>query len=97
MRRIFSGLNVKAAGLAGGALGVVVFVICVAFGILFPAFTTMRHLLEAAFPGFMWLTPAGFLIGFVESFFYGAVAAALAAAFYNFFVFDLGDGESPAR
>ena len=84
MRDGFFKLDVKAAGLAGGALGVVAFVICVAFGVLFRDFVAMRQLLEAMLPGFTWLTPGGFLIGFAESFLYGAVGAALAAAFYNF-------------
>jgi hypothetical protein len=97
MRESFPRLDVKAAALAGGALGVLAFVICVAFGLLFPASGPMRQLMEAALPGFTWLTLGGSLIGVVESSLYGAVGAGLAAAFYNFFAMGPGNRTSPAR
>jgi len=81
----FFKLDVKAAGLAGGALGVVAFVICVAFGVLFRDFVAMRQLLEAMLPGFTWLTPASFLLGLVEAFLYGWYVALVFVPLFNYF------------
>jgi hypothetical protein len=43
----------------------------VLYGVIVPASLHMTDFLETALPRFHWLTPAGFLIGLVESFRHG--------------------------
>lgn len=43
----------------------------------------MTGFLDQLLPGFRWLTAAGFLIGFVEAFLYGAYAGLAFTPIYN--------------
>lgn len=67
-------LNVKRLAWTLGLFGAVTFVICVLYGLIAPASLHMTGFLEQMLPGFQWLTLAGFAIGLVESFLYGAYA-----------------------
>lgn len=53
--------------------GAVLYLLCIAYGLLNPASGHMRELLTITLPGFEWLSPAGFLIGLVKSFLYGGL------------------------
>jgi hypothetical protein len=76
-------LNVKVWTWALAVWGAVVFVVCVLWGFVAPDTGLHNSLLEAAFPGFRWLTPGGFVIGLVESFVYGAGAGLLFSSLHN--------------
>ena len=58
------------------------FVVCVLFDLIFPGYA-MHEAWAALLPGFVWLTPAGFTIGLVESFLYGWYAALLFCGIFN--------------
>jgi len=61
------------------------YLVCVLYGLIVPEALHMAQFLEIALPGFWWPTTAGFLIGEVESFFYGAYAGLVLTPIYNFF------------
>ena len=61
------------------------FVLCVGYGLLVPAAFHPSWLLEAILPGFKWLSIGGFVLGLIESAFYGAFAGALYSVLYNYF------------
>jgi hypothetical protein len=44
----------------------------------------MAPFLEAVLPAFKWLTLAGFFLGLIESFLYGAYAGLVFVPIYNF-------------
>ena len=54
----------------------------IAFDLIFPAYA-MYETWSGLLPGFVWLTPVGFIIGLVESFLYGWYAALIFGALYN--------------
>jgi hypothetical protein len=76
-------LNVKVWTWALALWCAVVFVLCVLWGFVAPDAGLHGSLLELAFPGFRWLTAAGFVIGLAESFVYGAVGGLLFAWLHN--------------
>jgi hypothetical protein len=71
-------------GLSLSLFFAITFVLCVLFGLLVSE-RGVHELFPTIFPGFVWLTGPGFLIGLVESFFYGWYAALLFGALFNFF------------
>lgn len=75
-------LNMKNWTLALGGTCVISYVICILWhlGVNDPAGVAM---LESTFPGLEWITPLGFVIGLVESFVYGAYAAATFVFLHN--------------
>lgn len=75
-------LNLKVMSVTTGLFGAVMFVACVVYGLLMPAFHNAA-LLEAVLPGFHWLTPGSLLLGVVETFVYGAFAGLVFAWLYN--------------
>ncbi len=77
-------LNLKVVTWSLAAFAVVSFVVCVAYGLIVPEPLHMTAWLEAVLPGFRWLTPTGFVIGLVESFFYGAYAGLVFVPIHNF-------------
>jgi len=79
-------LNWKAVTWALGLFGAVTFVVCVVYGLLVPRALHMVQLLEIALPGFKWLSPGSFVLGFVESFLYGAYAGLVFVPIYNFVI-----------
>lgn len=80
--------NVWAATL--GASAGLVYLLCVIFQPIFPAWAmyTTDHW-PAMFPGFSW-TLIGVLIGLVESVLYGVLAAVILVPIHNFFSARLG-------
>lgn len=68
------------------AVGEVAYLLCVAAGVIWPDTFGMKAFFPTLFPGFTWLDPGSFLLGFVEVAFYGLGAAAVAAFAWNFVV-----------
>lgn len=76
-------LNVKVVTGSLALFGAVTYLVCVLYGLIVPASLHMTAFLEEVLPGFEWLTPAGFLVGLVESFLYGAYAGLVYAPIHN--------------
>ena len=58
------------------------YVVCVVFDLIFPGYA-MYEVWSGLLPGFVWLTPVGFIIGLVESFLYGWYAALIFGGLFN--------------
>ena len=67
-----------------GSFTAVLYVACIAFGLMVPARFHASWLLEAMLPGFRWLTLPSVLLGLVETAIYGAAAGTLWTALYNY-------------
>jgi hypothetical protein len=78
-------LSISVLGNALGLFFAITFALCVLFDLIFPGYA-MYPAWKALFPGFVWLTWSGFIIGLVESFAYGWYAAIILVPLYNFFV-----------
>lgn len=79
------GLNMRLVVTATTAFVSVVYLVCVALQLLFPAWQTYTSAAWAAtFPGFSW-TIAGVVLGLVDAALYAAVGSALFVWIYNFF------------
>ncbi len=76
-------LNTRVVTWSLGLFGAVIFVTCILFGLIAPQSMHMTGFLQQILPGFEWLTPAGFLIGLVESFLYGVYAGLVFCPIYN--------------
>ena len=59
------------------------FVLCVGWCAVAPEGWHARAFLELALPGFTWLSPMSFIIGFIESVAVGAYSGALVAFLHN--------------
>jgi hypothetical protein len=75
-------LSVKLMTVTFALWSAVMFVACVVYGLLFPAFHA-SWLLENVLPGFRWLTLGAFVLGVVETFLYGAGAGFVFCVLYN--------------
>ena len=60
------------------------YVVCVVFDLIFPGYA-MYQTWSGLLPGFVWLTPIGFIVGLVESFLYGWYAALIFGGLFNAF------------
>ena len=60
----------------------ITYLVCVGFDLIFPGYA-MYEAWSVFFPGFVWLTPLGFLIGFIESILYGWYAALIFGGLFN--------------
>ncbi len=60
----------------------VTYLVCVLFDLIFPGYA-MYETWAGLLPGFVWLTPLGFIIGLVESFLYGWYAALIFGGLFN--------------
>jgi len=76
-------LNLRVVAWSLALFGAVTFTVCVLYGLIVPEPLHMTPFLEAVLPGFVWLTPLGFLIGLVESFLYGVYAAVVYVPIHN--------------
>lgn len=76
-------LDIKVVTWSLALFAVISFVFCVLYGLVVPAPLHMPGFLEAVLPGFRWLTPGAFVIGFAESFLYGAYAGLVYVPIYN--------------
>lgn len=63
--------------------GALLYLLCIAYGLGNPIGGHMREFLVIALPGFVWLTPAGFVIGLVKSFLYGALLGLVYVPIHN--------------
>ena len=61
----------------------ITYLFCIAFGLIVPETLHMTGFLEQVLPGFEWLTLTGFVLGFVESFLYGAYVGLVFVPIYN--------------
>ncbi len=77
-------LSISALGNSLGIFFGVTFTLCVLFDLIFPGYA-MNQVWKAFFPGFVWLTWTGFIIGLVESVAYGWYVALIFVPLYNFF------------
>ena len=62
----------------------VTYLVCIAFDLIFPDYV-MYRVWSGLLPGFVWLTPGGFLVGLAEAFLYGWYAALIFGGLYNAF------------
>lgn len=76
-------LNTRAVTWSLALFSVVTFVVCVVYGLIVPETLHMTAFLEQMLPGFIWLTPVGFVVGLAESFLYGAYAGLVFTPIYN--------------
>jgi hypothetical protein len=76
-------LNPKVVTWSLGLFGTVTFVVCILYGLIAPEPLHMTDFLESVLPGFRWLTPAGILVGLLESFLYGVYAGLVYTPIYN--------------
>ena len=78
-------LNWKVVTQSLSSFFAITFALCVVYGLVAPARFHAAWLLEAALPGFTWLTVGSFVLGVIETALYGAGAGLLYSALYNFF------------
>ncbi|MHB8442405.1 MAG: DUF5676 family membrane protein [Candidatus Tyrphobacter sp.] len=77
-------LNTKLVSWALGLFAAISFLVCVIYGLVTPEALHMHDFLEQVLPAFKWLTVPGFLLGFAESFLYGAYVGIVYCPLYNF-------------
>ena len=77
-------LNIKVWTVSSACWMAVSFTLCVLGGVLAPRLPIPHRTLELLLPGFTWISPGAFVVGFVESTAYGAYAALLFVAIHNF-------------
>ncbi len=78
-------INIKVATWSLASFAVVTYLVCIVYGLIVPETLHMPGFLEQVFPGFLWLSPAAFLIGLVEAFLYGVYAGLVFTPIYNWF------------
>ncbi len=78
-----SPLNWKVMTWSLGLFGAVSFVLCVLYGLIVPTALHSVQFLEMVLPGFRWLSPASFILGFVESFLWGVYVGLVFTLIYN--------------
>ena len=76
-------LDTRAVTWSLALFSAVTFVVCVVYGLIVPETLHMTAFLEQMLPGFIWLTPVGFVVGLAESFLYGAYAGLVFTPIYN--------------
>lgn len=69
-------------GLAAGLFLSITYTLCVGFDLFFPSMA-MHVVWQGLLPGFTWLTPGSFILGLLESFFYGIYFAIVFVPIYN--------------
>ena len=80
-----SGIPVVSLGWTLSLFLSITYLVCVGFDVLFPNFA-MYSTWSGLLPGFVWLTPMGFVSGLIGSFLYGWYAALLFGGLYNAFI-----------
>ncbi|NOY46214.1 MAG: hypothetical protein GXP50_12310 [Deltaproteobacteria bacterium] len=83
-------LNIRVVTWSLSSFTLFSYLVCILYGLIVPESLHMTAFLESVLPGFRWLTPTGFAIGFVESFLWGAYIGLVFTPFYNFFHSRLG-------
>jgi hypothetical protein len=77
-------LNLKIWTIASGCWAAISFMLCVIGGIVAPGLPIPHRTLELVLPGFIWISPAAFTRGLVESAGFGVYSGFLFAALHNF-------------
>jgi len=78
-------LNMKVVSWSSGIFTAFTFVLCVLYGLVVPErLHGMSAFLEMILPAFKWLSFAGFILGVIESFLYGAYIGIVFVPIYNF-------------
>lgn len=78
-------LNMKVVSWSSGIFTAFTFVLCVIYGLIVPErLHGMSAFLEMILPAFKWLSFAGFILGVIESFLYGAYIGIVFVPIYNF-------------
>ena len=83
-------VNIKVLTMALSSFLAVSFTLCVVGGVLFPGLPIRHVTLESLLPGFTWISPGAFVLGFVESVLYGVYAGLLFGGLLNLFARRLG-------
>lgn len=78
-------LNIKVWTMSLACWMTVTFTICVIGGVIAPGLPIPHRTLELLLPGFTWISPRSFVLGLVETFFYGAYTGWLLVSLHNFF------------
>lgn len=78
-------LNIKVWTMALGCFLATSFTLCVVGGLIAPGLPIKHVTLETLLPGFVWISPGAFLLGFVESFLYGIYAGLVFVPLHNLF------------
>lgn len=78
-------LNIKVWTMSGGSFLAISFILCVLGGVIAPGLPISHATLELVLPGFVWISPAAFVLGLVESFLFGVYAGLLFVPLHNFF------------
>ena len=76
-------LNTKVVSWSLALFATATYLVCILYGLVVPQNLHMAAFLEQVLPGFRWLGFTGFLVGFVESFLYGAYAGLVFSPIYN--------------
>lgn len=76
-------LHWREVGLAMGSFLAVTYVFCVAYDLAFDQ--RMYEVWLKLLPGFTWISWTSFLLGLIETFFYGIYFGLVFAPLYNFF------------
>jgi hypothetical protein len=78
-------LNIRIVSWSLGIFTAFTFILCVLYGLVVPEkLHGMVEFLEMILPAFEWLTFGGFILGLIESFFYGVYAGLVFVPIYNF-------------
>jgi hypothetical protein len=77
-------LNIKLTTWSLGIFTTISYLLCVLYGLITPESLHMHQFLEIVLPGFKWLTLGGFVLGLVESFFWGVYVGLVFVPIYNF-------------
>ncbi|KRS14864.1 MULTISPECIES: DUF5676 family membrane protein [Pseudomonadota] len=80
----FKSVRIYPLGMALGTLLAISFVLCVIFGLIFPA-ATMYQAWLPLLPGVTWISWPSVFLGLVESFAYGWYIAVIFVPAFNFF------------
>src|SRR5262245_29208038 len=78
-------LNLKVWSVSSACWMAITFTLCVLGGVLAPGVPIPHRTLELLLPGFVWISPAAFALGLVETVAYGLYAAALFVTLHNAF------------
>lgn len=90
------GVSLVAVGHASSLFLAITFALCVVFDLLFPAHA-MYGSWQALLPGFEWLSWRSFVLGVIESYFYGWYFALVWVPIYNVFAVRNARADQAAR
>ena len=81
---MFNKRRIIVVGHASSLFLAVSYILCVGFGLLFPAYQ-MHTAWAPLLPGFEWLTPSGFVFGLLGSYVYGWFIAIIWIPLHEYF------------